>query len=312
MIHTITLNPALDNIIYLNSFNRNITNRIKHTTTVLGGKGTHVSIDLKQLGKDNTAWGISFGVIGKTIIDMLEAEEIITQFLYYPERNSRTNYLIVEDSTDCTILSDKGVSLTDNMLDELITGMKKQIAPRDILVLSGDVSNCNPDIYNILIQELKSKHLSIYLDTSGLSLKECIKASPFLLKPNLDELSALCSIPAAELQTEAAMIHAIGLLDAYQIEVIALSLGGDGSIVKYKDDFYRIYPPENTIVINTIGCGDCYLSGLIAGFSEQMCIEDTLKLATAASAATAESSISSGFNRQRVKDFLNNVTIHKL
>ena len=49
MIHTLTLNPAIDRILYLDRFERNITNRIQRSQDTLGGKGTHVSINLKLL-----------------------------------------------------------------------------------------------------------------------------------------------------------------------------------------------------------------------------------------------------------------------
>lgn len=55
MIHTLTLNPAIDRILYLSRFDKNVTNRIQKTVDTIGGKGTHVSINLKILGKENTA-----------------------------------------------------------------------------------------------------------------------------------------------------------------------------------------------------------------------------------------------------------------
>ena len=40
MINTVTVNPAIDRIVYLDRFVRNITNRIRATKDTMGGKGT--------------------------------------------------------------------------------------------------------------------------------------------------------------------------------------------------------------------------------------------------------------------------------
>lgn len=66
MINTTTLNPAIDHIIYLNRFVRDITNRIRATQITMGGKGTHVSLNLKLMNSPSRAFG--FGVTGKQII----------------------------------------------------------------------------------------------------------------------------------------------------------------------------------------------------------------------------------------------------
>lgn len=66
MINTTTLNLAIDHIIYLNRFVRDITNRIRATQITMGGKGTHVSLNLKLMNSPSRAFG--FGVTGKQII----------------------------------------------------------------------------------------------------------------------------------------------------------------------------------------------------------------------------------------------------
>ena len=113
MIHTLTLNPAIDRILYFSRFDKNITNRIQKTVDTIGGKGTHVSINLKILGKENTAFGISHGKSGQKVINMLNEYGIEVRFKHYDDgsRETRTNYLIIEDTGDCTIAAERGVTL---------------------------------------------------------------------------------------------------------------------------------------------------------------------------------------------------------
>lgn len=313
MIHTLTLNPAIDRILYLNKFEKNITNRIRNTLDTIGGKGTHVSINLKLLGQNNTAFGICHGKNGQRVISMLKEYGINVRFNHYDDdetRQTRTNYLLIEDNTDCTIAAESGVQLNDKELEELLAVMKETIQPGDYLIFSGDASNSpDPSIYNKILQTFRHRDLKFFLDTSGKSLKECIQESPYMIKPNLDELSTLAGYAIPD--NEASIIEAIDSLAEYHVEIIAVSLGGDGSIVKTPDGYYRVRPPK-VHVCNTIGCGDCYLAGFVYGLSQGYDIEDTIRIATAVSAATAESSISAGYDVDRAMELKKQVTIEKI
>lgn len=312
MIHTLTLNPAIDRILYLKRFDKNVTNRIKSTLDTIGGKGTHVSINLKLLGQDNNAFGICHGASGKKVIEMLESYGINVCFNHYSdcEHETRTNYLIIEESTDCTIAAESGVQLSEKELSELLSVMDEKIQPGDYLIFSGDASNSpDPSIYNKIMKHFREKNLKFFLDTSGKSLKECIQESPYMIKPNLDELSTLAGYQIPE--DEASIIDAIDALSVYHVPIIAVSLGGDGSIVKTPDGYYRVHPPIVN-VCNTIGCGDCFLSGFVYGLYQGFDTEETLKIATAVSAATAESTISVGYDLDRAKELKDMVTIKKI
>ena len=123
-IHTVTLNPAIDQILYLPSFQPEVTNRLTGSTQGLGGKGTHVSINLKQLGLDNAAFGIVHGQTGERIIHMLEKQGITVRFLHETQQDSRTNYLLIEENGTCTCLSSQGVSLSEQNFSVFILYMK--------------------------------------------------------------------------------------------------------------------------------------------------------------------------------------------
>jgi fructose-1-phosphate kinase PfkB-like protein len=67
LIFTVTLNPAVDKILFLDEFQRYRTNRLTRTLETIGGKGTHVSINLKLQDVQNIALGITVGKNGKKI-----------------------------------------------------------------------------------------------------------------------------------------------------------------------------------------------------------------------------------------------------
>ena len=141
MINTVTVNPAIDSIIYLDTFVRNITNRIRATQVTMGGKGTHVSLNLTLMGSPSRAFGFGFGATGQRIIDMLRDGGVEPCFIYDRKGESRTNYLIVEEDTkDATLVADKGPLPSDEQVQAFYDLMNSTVEEGDLLALSGDTS----------------------------------------------------------------------------------------------------------------------------------------------------------------------------
>ena len=287
MINTLTLNPAVDKILYVDRFTPNITTRIKRVVDTVGGKGTHVSVNLSLLGVRTRAFGMVHGDTGRRVLSMLSQYDVELLFNEGGRGETRTNYLLNESNGDSTLITEKGVPLTAKDIDAICDTMSAHMSRGDYLVLSGDASNCaDPYVYNYMLERLKELELVIFLDTSGESLKKCLATRPFLIKPNLDELETLCG-HAVSCDDES-VLAAIRELEGSGISVIAVSLGGDGSIVNYFGDIYRVRPPKIDIS-NTVGCGDSYLSGLLYGFAKGLSPADMLRRATGISAAAAQS-----------------------
>lgn len=310
LIATLTLNPAIDKILYVDKFEKNITTRINRIVETVGGKGTHVSVNLKMMGVDNVAFGIAHGHTGSEIVRMMRGFKIDTRFIEKAEHNSRTNYLLAESTGDSTLITEKGVLLSESDIDEVVALMRSVLKKGDYLALSGDASNYpNPFVYNEIMEKMRGMGVLYFLDTSGKTLKKCVESKPFLIKPNLDELAFLCEREITGAIGD--VVEAIASLERLGIENIAVSLGEGGSVARLGREMYRVTPPKIDPV-NTVGCGDCFLAGLLYGFGNKLSNEEILRYATAASAAAAECELSVGFDAGRASGLLSGVTIEKL
>lgn len=293
MVITVTLNPAMDKVLILDQFKLNVTNRIKEQFSCVGGKGTHISINLSLLGIRSMAVGAVMGEVGSEILKELGKMNIDVQFLHLSEGNSRTNYVLIDEDANCTLVAEKGKPMEQEVTDRLVQVYKEKVSKGDIVVISGDASNQrNTNLQDTFMEIAGQKGARVCLDASGEHLARGVRKSPFLIKPNIDELSALTG---KELNSEGEILRAIEELDVFGIENIVVSCGGEGSIVRSNGRYFKVIAPK-VEVRNTVGCGDALVSGLLAGFEKNLAIEENLKQASAIAAATAMNIETVGFD----------------
>jgi len=304
MIYTVTLNPAIDKIIFLDEFVRSRTARIGKTLETLGGKGTHVSIDLKLLGIENTALGVTLGETGRRITQMMEEWGVAARFLHYdlPGVESRTNYEIIEETGGhCTMLSSRGPMLARSMTDALLAQIRQLARADDILMLTGDASNVEDKaVYNRLAEEAHDLQMKVILDASGPYLAEGIKSKPFMIKPNFEEL---CFLAGRDLKNEADVVSALEALGEKGIHTVAMTWSSQGAVVKSGSEIWRVYPAA-VRAVNEAGCGDAFLSALVAGLVRGESLDHTVRWAASVAGAAAESEITTGFDMQRAGELM--------
>ena len=308
MINTVTLNPAMDKIIYLDALNIDCMNRIQKTEKCMGGKGTHLAYNFSLLGVENRTFGVAFGGTGKEIIDILKGSGVETKYLWYETPESRTNYLVVDNDRNCTFMAERGTTLTAEMTQELLAMMEQNMAKGDILVIAGDASNVeDKEVQVKLLQIAKKMGLKLYLDSSGAFMKKGIEYHPYLIKPNLEELSELAG---REICDVAGVTTALDELP--DIPAIMVSMGGDGWVFRYQGKTYRGHGLK-VPVGNTAGCGDALLTGLVYCLEyTEMPVLEMLAFSTALSATCAMSNQTVGFDIAKAKELQKDVMIEEL
>ena len=283
MIYTITLNPALDRTIEIPSFKTGAVNRVAAVRTDPGGKGINVTKVIHKRGGNSVAAGILGGNTGRAILSALNGMGIPTCF-YFAQGETRTNIKIVDPVNHTnTDLNEPGEEISAPILDGLLQELLDRIAPGDIAVLSGSVPKGVPaDLYFIWTKAFQEKGARVFLDASGPLLEAGVKASPYLMKPNIHEFSALVGWTPQD--PEALAEAARALAGRYGIAWTVISLGEKGALyVTEKEAGYA--RGLKVPVRSTVGAGDSMMAALAVAAEAGMGKGETVRLSMAAGAA---------------------------
>ena len=175
MIYTVTFNPALDYVVFLDNLKLGDVNRSTRESIFYGGKGINVSTILNTLGLETTALGFVAGFTGKAIEDGLAAQGIHTDFIHLPEGNSRINVKVKHG--DETEINGQGPVITEEAINELFAKLDT-LTKEDILVLAGSIPNTLPeDIYEKILARLESKGIRVVVDATKDLLLNVLKSS---------------------------------------------------------------------------------------------------------------------------------------
>ena len=282
MIYTVTFNPALDYVVFLDKLKLGDINRATRESIFYGGKGINVSTILNTLGMETTALGFVAGFTGKAIEEGLAAQGMHTDFIHLPEGNSRINVKVKHG--DETEINGQGPVITQEAIDALFEKLQA-LGEDDILVLAGSIPNTLPeDIYERILAALSGKKIRTVVDATKDLLLNVLKYHPFLIKPNNHELGEMFDTVC---ETREDIEHYAGELQKMGARNVLISMAGDGAILITEDgETIQMGTPKGK-VINSVGAGDSMVAGFVAGYLRTGSYKEALKNGTAAGSATA-------------------------
>ncbi len=284
MIYTLTYNPSIDYLVTVDGFEIGGINRMRKDSYMYGGKGVNVSQVLKELGIENTALGFVAGFTGKEIEEGLQKMGIHTNFVHLPEGYSRIN--IKFHGIEETEVNAPG-PFVDAVSMRALRDKIAQIDKDDILILAGAATaNMENDTFATFISELPFRDTKVILDTTGEALVNALSYHPFLIKPNIEELSELFHENFVPNDINAISDAAKRLQEKGARNVLT-SMGEDGAVLITEDGHVYSRPAPAGIVVNTVGSGDSMVAGFLAGYLENQNMEDALCLGVCAGSASA-------------------------
>lgn len=279
MIATVTLNPSLDYIVQSKKLMLGGITRTENEAIYPGGKGINVSVMLASLGMESCALGFSAGFTGREIEERLRQHGCRVSMIEVKDGFSRINVKIhAEEESE---INGRGPMITEADVQQLLQSAAS-LHEDDWLVLAGSIPSGLPkDFYARLIQHTAA---ACIVDAEGEALRSVLPFRPFLIKPNVHELSQLCG---KELSGRREIEEAARSLQQQGARHVLVSMAGEGALLLTEDGQSFFRAPNRGTVVNSVGAGDSMVAGFLAGWLMTGQMERALELGTACGSATA-------------------------
>ncbi|MDQ7982891.1 MAG: 1-phosphofructokinase [Spiroplasma sp.] len=286
MIYTLTLNPAIDQMISVKNFTLTATNKAVDQYQILGGKGVNVSVMLKHLGVNN----IALGFIGKDnqqqFEDYLKEQTIKSDFLVVKGQvrvNLKIKDLVNNQETELNCL---GFSLNKDDEKTILNWLKKKLKKDDFLIISGSTPmGTSTTLYQKIAGVCAKQKIAFAIDATKANLLPTLQYRPLLIKPNLAELNEIFNTDY-QFDNQKAVIQLGQKLLAQGAQNVLISHGKEGSILVTSKGSYYANSASGKLV-NSVGAGDSMVAGFIGSYLKTDDPKTSLQIATAAGGATA-------------------------
>lgn len=260
MILTVTMNPSIDTAYQLEKLAVDDVNRVEPIKTA-GGKGLNVTRVLGQLGDDVVATGLLGGHMGEFLADLMDADGVTHDFAPIAGE-SRICIAVLHEGCQTEFL-ESGPVVSEEELEAFTEKFRALAAKADVVTMSGSLPRgVDAGCYARLTEIAGELGAKVLLDTSGASLDAALAGTvkPYLVKPNLSELSALLG---RELSSDDVFgirnaIDADGRFDG--VAWVVVSMGAAGSAAFHDGEIFRAVPPRIDCV-NATGSGDSTVAG---------------------------------------------------
>lgn len=302
----LALSPAVDKTIYVENFRPDAVNHAMQSIQVPGAKGVNVAKNLARCGIDSTCFGFIGGKNGEYICSELEKDGVVCDFVGV-DYDARTNIKIVDlknaTYTDVNLL---GEAPTKENIEKLRLKTKELAKKCSFVSLGGSLPpGVDASIYYELTQIAKAEGALVTIDSCKEPLMLAIKAKPFVIKPNLDELEQTFGEKyntIDEIINKAVSIYESG------VENVLVSLGSEGAVAVCAGDVFRLYTLD-VPVYNTVGAGDAFLSGFIYGMQKELGIVRALKHSASFSQAVVSSRAGDVAGLSQFEKYIDSVSV---
>jgi 1-phosphofructokinase len=271
-IITVTLNPAIDQTVFIEELVPGSVHRARESHCQAGGKGVNVGTMLALGGAKVVVSGL-LGDANSAIFERHFKTYGLQDAFTRIQGETRTGIKIVDGkANENTDINLPGPAPTPEQLEAFASHLLQLVRPGGWVVIAGSLPlGVRLEFFGELIQRLREAGAKIAVDSSGAALAAAVEAGIDLAKPNDFELSELLG---RELSDFESIVSAAQQLRRERVPNLVVSLGSKGALF-FTEEAELIASAPAVQVVSTVGAGDSllagYLQGLLLGESAPDC-----------------------------------------
>lgn len=283
MIYTCTLNPCVDYYLTVEGELMDVeVNRASKEQFRAGGKGLNVSMLLDKLGVTNRAVALLGGFTGSFIESAMSVYERVQLVSIPLQGDNRVNVKMNHDK-GILCVNAKGPE-ADNKTKDSLRRLIDELTADDWFMICGKAARGLDDDFIVeMCTRIHNQGAKLVVDMESMNLDMLKQCKPYMIKPNLYELSKLMG---KEVGLEDLESVADELKDS--IDLLLVSLGKDGAYLTTGNEVYRM-SQEPIKAINAVGAGDAMLGAFVGKVATGSSLSEALAYGGAAGCATASS-----------------------
>jgi 1-phosphofructokinase family hexose kinase len=286
VIVTVTLNAALDRTVSVPNFQLGHRHRASPGLTLAGGKGINVARALKFLDIPVVATGLVGGRTGTRIVEELTSEAILNDFVRIADESRTSTAVVDPTSASYTEIYEWGPRVEPEELAMLLEKINYLARGADMVVFAGTLPReVSEAFYADAIRDLNRRHVRAVLDSEGVPLRHGVEAEPFLVTPNQREAEGLVGQEFRDDEDFMMALDRIADMGARNVLITSET----SSFGLFREERRRVFlravaPPVEPI--SAVGSGDVLLAAFLAARVNERPLEEALRSAVAAGAAS--------------------------
>jgi 1-phosphofructokinase family hexose kinase len=286
VIVTVTLNAAIDRTLTVPNFQLGHRHRASQGLTLAGGKGINVARALKRLDVPVVATGLAGGRTGTRIVEELTSEAILNDFVRIADE-SRTSSAVVDPTAGTyTEINEWGPHVEPDELAMLLEKISYLARGADMVVFAGTLPRGVEDsFYAEAIRDLNRRNVPAVLDSEGPPLRLGVEAEAFLVTPNQREAEGLVGQEFGDDEDYTMALDRIADMGARNVLITSDTRSFGLFRADRKRTSFRAEAP-NVDPVSAVGSGDVLLAAFLAARLAEKPLEEALRAAVAAGAAS--------------------------
>lgn len=310
MILTVNLNAAVDRTLIVPNLTLGHRHRAQEEIALAGGKGINVARGLRRLGVPVLVTGFAGGRNGDTIRDGL-SEAAIPFELVEIAGNSRTSTALIDPTGGTqTEINEHGPSIRPEEAREFVRRFEHLMEYATAVVFAGSLPRDLEAGYLVeLLHRARDRGLYTVVDSTPTVLQAALKATPALVSPNQGEAESVVGFDFIE---EEDFPRGLARLLELGARAACITSPDGHSYARFAGTVLCARAPK-VESLSTIGSGDAYLAGLLAGLLHRRLPEaEAVKLAAGCAAANAETLGAGMFDPRRAEELADEVRVEAI